>query len=133
MNPNVHEDEFKDDPEVAYCLLSEAEIRLKEQIWSNQNKDYMRQKQQKYFNDKLSAKNPTKPRRPLRPEASSWHWTWRAPAELGSRGCRERGSRLALLVRGLNYKAMMEGIFQNTGRNGGPGSMLRRSQLSWKS
>ncbi len=121
MNPHVHEDEFKDDPEVAYCLLGEDEIKLKEQIWSNQNKDYMRQKQQKYFNDKLNAKNPTKPRRPRgrKPRAGL---DVGSPASSAAEAAENVLKTRAVSSR-LNYKAMMEGIFQNTGRNGGPGSM----------
>lgn len=62
-DPIVHEDEFKDDPEVMFCKLSEKDVLLKEMIWANHNKDYMRKVQQKIFEAKMSQNNPTKPKR----------------------------------------------------------------------
>nr|KMM72772.1 transcription factor tfiiib complex subunit brf1 [Coccidioides posadasii RMSCC 3488] len=34
--------EFDSDPEVRYCLLSPAEVEIKERIWVHENKDYLR-------------------------------------------------------------------------------------------
>ncbi|KAK4125759.1 hypothetical protein N657DRAFT_631977 [Parathielavia appendiculata] len=62
-DPIVHEDEFKDDPEVMFCKLPEKDVQLKEMIWANHNKDYMRKVQQKIFEAKVSQKNPPKPKR----------------------------------------------------------------------
>jgi transcription factor IIIB subunit 2 len=62
-DPIVHEDEFKDDPEVMFCKLSERDVLLKEMIWANHNKDYMRKVQQKIFEAKVSQNNPPKPKR----------------------------------------------------------------------
>ena len=62
-DPIVHEDEFKDDPEVMFCRLGEEEVKIKEMIWANHNKDYMRQVQQKIFDSKMSEGNPPKQRR----------------------------------------------------------------------
>jgi transcription factor IIIB subunit 2 len=62
-DPIVHEDEFKDDPEVMFCKLSEQDVLLKEMIWANHNKDYMRKVQQKIFEAKVSSKNPPKQKR----------------------------------------------------------------------
>jgi transcription factor IIIB subunit 2 len=62
-DPIVHEDEFKDDPEVMFCKLSEKDVLLKEMIWANHNKDYMRKVQQKIFEAKVSSKNPPKQKR----------------------------------------------------------------------
>ncbi|KAF4218125.1 hypothetical protein CNMCM8980_000219 [Aspergillus fumigatiaffinis] len=39
--------EFEDDPEVANCLLSPAEVEIKERIWVHENKDYLRTQQAK--------------------------------------------------------------------------------------
>ncbi|KAJ6004895.1 hypothetical protein N7540_012694 [Penicillium herquei] len=39
--------EFEDDPEVAHCLLSAAEVEMKERIWVTDNKDYLRTQQSK--------------------------------------------------------------------------------------
>ncbi|KAK5657839.1 hypothetical protein OQA88_2912 [Cercophora sp. LCS_1] len=59
----VHEDEFKDDPEVEFCRLGEEEARVKELIWANHNKEYMRHCQQKIFESKMNANGPPKQRR----------------------------------------------------------------------
>lgn len=39
--------EFEDDPEVANCLLSPAEVEIKEHIWVHENKEYLRTQQSK--------------------------------------------------------------------------------------
>ncbi|KAK3687560.1 hypothetical protein B0T22DRAFT_457512 [Podospora appendiculata] len=62
-DPIVHEDEFADDPEVLYCRLGEEEAKIKEMIWANHNKDYMRAVQQKIFNSKIEANGPPKQHR----------------------------------------------------------------------
>lgn len=62
-DPIIHEDEFKDDPEVMFCKLSESDVRIKEMIWANHNKDYMRKMQQKIFEAKMAEKKPPKPKR----------------------------------------------------------------------
>ncbi|KAK0636995.1 Brf1-like TBP-binding domain-containing protein, partial [Bombardia bombarda] len=62
-DPIIHEDEFKDDPEVMYCRLGEEEVKIKERIWANHNKDYMRQVQQKIFETKMAEHQPAKQRR----------------------------------------------------------------------
>ncbi|KAK0619977.1 Brf1-like TBP-binding domain-containing protein [Immersiella caudata] len=62
-DPIIHEDEFKDDPEVMYCKLGEEEVKIKEMIWANHNKDYMRMQQKKIFESKMSENGPPKQRR----------------------------------------------------------------------
>jgi transcription factor IIIB subunit 2 len=62
-DPIVHEYEFKDDPEVKFCRLAEKDVQIKEIIWANHNKDYMRKMQQKIFEAKVSQNNPPKPKR----------------------------------------------------------------------
>ena len=43
----IDETEFESDPEVRNCLLSAAEIEIKERIWVTENKDYLRDQQAK--------------------------------------------------------------------------------------
>ena len=62
-DPIIREDEFKDDPEVMFCKLSERDVQLKEMIWANHNKDYMRKVQQKIFDAKLAQNGPPKQKR----------------------------------------------------------------------
>ncbi|EFX02236.1 transcription factor tfiiib complex subunit [Grosmannia clavigera kw1407] len=59
-SPEVDEDEFKDDPEVQFCLLSEAEAAAKEKIWMNENRAYLRMRQEREFRAKMAAANGTK-------------------------------------------------------------------------
>ncbi|KAL5628635.1 hypothetical protein BROUX41_002026 [Berkeleyomyces rouxiae] len=63
MAAEVGEDEFANDPEVANCLLSEDEVLLRETIWSNNNKDWLRTQQEKIFRLKLAADKPKQTRR----------------------------------------------------------------------
>ncbi|KAG5977423.1 hypothetical protein E4U55_006824 [Claviceps digitariae] len=63
MAKDVTEDEFADDPEVINCLLSPDEARIKELIWVNQNKDWLRQHQEKVFRKKVEAERPKQTRR----------------------------------------------------------------------
>ncbi|EGS21712.1 transcription factor iiib-like protein [Thermochaetoides thermophila DSM 1495] len=62
-DPIIHEDEFADDPEVIYCKLDEKDVMIKEMIWANHNKDYMRKMQQKIFEAKMAQNGPPKPKR----------------------------------------------------------------------
>ncbi|KAE8367726.1 putative transcription factor TFIIIB complex subunit Brf1 [Aspergillus caelatus] len=43
----IDEAEFDSDPEVSNCLLSPAEVEIKERIWVHENKDYLRTQQAK--------------------------------------------------------------------------------------
>jgi transcription factor IIIB subunit 2 len=60
--------EFDSDPEVANCLLSPAEVDMKERIWVHENRDYLRTQQAKALKLALSEataspKPGTKPRK----------------------------------------------------------------------
>ena len=59
-DPIIHENEFENDPEFLHALLGEEEIKFKEQIWINHNKDYLRELQQKEFTAKIEATKPKK-------------------------------------------------------------------------
>ncbi|KAI9148124.1 Transcription factor IIIB 60 kDa subunit [Paramyrothecium foliicola] len=63
MAADVTEDEFADDPEVINCLLSPEEARIKEVIWVNQNKEWLRQHQEKVFRRKVEAERPKQTRK----------------------------------------------------------------------
>lgn len=66
--PDVHEDEFADDPEVINCLLTEPERLIKEKLWLNENKQWLREQQEKEYKARTAPpkknrrKNPRKPR-----------------------------------------------------------------------
>ncbi|KAK8220677.1 transcription factor TFIIIB complex subunit Brf1 [Phyllosticta capitalensis] len=53
----VEDTEFDNDPEVANCLLSPAEIEIKEKIWVTHNADWLRQDQAKKLRQALEEAN----------------------------------------------------------------------------
>lgn len=63
-SPEIGEDEFEDDPDVATCILSPEEVRLKEAIWITENDDWLRAQQIKILEAELEeAKGlPKKPK-----------------------------------------------------------------------
>ena len=63
MSVEIDEDEFANDPEVRNCLLSPEEAQIKEMIWVNQNKEWLRQHQEKVFRRKVEAERPKQTRR----------------------------------------------------------------------
>lgn len=63
MSADIGEDEFAEDLEVLNCLLSPEEARIKELIWVNQNKDWLRKNQEKVFRRKMEADRPKQTRR----------------------------------------------------------------------
>lgn len=62
--PDIGEDEFEDDPDVANCILSPAEVKLKERVWLTQNEDWLREQQAKLLAAELEAAldKPKKPK-----------------------------------------------------------------------
>ncbi|OAA53549.1 Transcription factor TFIIB [Cordyceps fumosorosea ARSEF 2679] len=63
MSVDIDEDEFANDPEVRNCLLSPEEAQIKEMIWVNQNKEWLRRHQEKVFRRKVEAERPKQTRR----------------------------------------------------------------------
>lgn len=63
MSADVTEDEFADDLEVLNCLLSPEEAKIKEMIWVNQNKEWLRKHQEKVFRLKVEAERPKQTRK----------------------------------------------------------------------
>lgn len=59
-DPIVSAAEFADDPEVMCCELGAKEIKIKEQLWTNENRDWMSAIQQKIFKKKMEARGPPK-------------------------------------------------------------------------
>ncbi len=56
----IGEDEFEDDPEVMYCKLSEEDVAMRERIWLNNNKQYLRDKQEKDFRARMAPEGGKK-------------------------------------------------------------------------
>ncbi len=53
MDPEILSDEFDSDPEVANVILSEAEVRIKEHIWVEENKQWLRDEHAKRIKKQL--------------------------------------------------------------------------------
>lgn len=62
--PDIGEEEFEDDPDVANCILNPAEVLLKERIWLTQNEDWLREQQSKLLAAELeeALDKPKKPK-----------------------------------------------------------------------
>ena len=55
LSPNIQPTEFDDDPEVSICLLTPAEIEIKERIWVEENREWLRQDHAKKIRAELQA------------------------------------------------------------------------------
>ncbi|OAL43197.1 hypothetical protein IQ07DRAFT_580476 [Pyrenochaeta sp. DS3sAY3a] len=68
LSPDIGEDEFEDDPDVANCLLGPAEVRRKEAIWLTENEDWLRDQQKKMLESELerAQEKPKKPKQKRR-------------------------------------------------------------------
>lgn len=60
MTAEIDDSEFMDDPEIRNCVLTAEEAAIKEQIWLNANKDWVRNQQEKEFKKQLEAMGPPK-------------------------------------------------------------------------
>lgn len=112
--PQVTEDEFADDPEVLNCLLNEEERKIKEQLWLNENKDWLRLQQEKEFKKKMApVKKPRKPttRKPRIGEGQA------TPASSAEEAAQETANRRGISTK-INYAALT-----NMDRKG-PGSLI---------
>lgn len=57
--PIIPHEEFANDPEIETCLLTPAEIEIKERIWLHTNSDYLRNQQAKLLKKQLDEANGT--------------------------------------------------------------------------
>lgn len=115
MTSSVDESEFADDPEVANCLLSEAEAAIKEHIWVNANKDWLRDQAVKLYNQKIADKAPKARRnRVKRPRIGEGQTrAASSPAEAAVEVLKER-----TWSKRINYDAI-RGIFEGPGSGAG--------------
>lgn len=63
MDVHIGEDEFANDPEVMNCLLSEADARIKERVWVNENKHWLRKQQLREYQQRMADTLPPKAKR----------------------------------------------------------------------
>lgn len=62
-DPDLAEDEFEDDPDVATCVLAPHEVRMKERVWITVNEDWLREQQAKMLAKALEEAQG-KPKKP---------------------------------------------------------------------
>lgn len=60
MDTHIGPDEFAGDPEVENCLLSTADIAIREKIWVNENRNWLRKQQIKATAKRNAANGPPK-------------------------------------------------------------------------
>lgn len=117
-NPEVAEDEFADDPEVQNCLLKEDERKVKEKLWLNANKEWLREQQEKEYKAKRAP--PKKPRKHNRRARIGEGQT--SPASSAGDAIDAAAKRLNISSR-LNYGNMnLKNMFGP--KRGGPGSVI---------
>jgi transcription factor IIIB subunit 2 len=117
-SPEIGDDEFDSDPEVSNCLLSEAEVEIKERIWVHENKDYLRAQQAKAIKLALiqadPSRGPTRPRKRRRTRLGDiGYLNGDGPDAKGSRASTPaEATRMMLEQRGfskkINYKLLEE-------------------------
>lgn len=128
-SPEVVEDEFKDDPEVQFCLLSEEEAAAKEKIWMNENRAYLRMRQEKEFRAKIAAANGSKKqtrRRLKKPKIGEGQTT---PASTPGEAAVEAMERRGFSKR-INYDAMRKMLDRPAGGRSRAGSVSMFSSYS---
>lgn len=115
--PDVGDDEFADDPEVVNCLLTEEERKVKERLWLNANKDWLREQQEKEYKAKRAPpKRPRKnPRKPRIGEGQA------SPASSAGEAALGAAKRLGIPSKRINYESITKML--NTSGPRGPGSM----------
>ncbi|ROV98051.1 hypothetical protein VMCG_07056 [Cytospora schulzeri] len=112
--PDVTADEFADDPEVLNCLLSEEERKIKEQLWLNENKDWLRQQQEREFQKKMAPAKKPRRQATRKPRIGEGQLT---PASSAEEAAMEAASRRQISTK-INYSAL-----SNMAKRG-PGSMI---------
>ncbi|KUI63679.1 hypothetical protein VM1G_10451 [Cytospora mali] len=112
--PDVTEDEFADDPEVLNCLLSEEERKIKEQLWLNENKDWLRLQQEREFQKKMAPAKKPRRQTTRKPRIGEGQLT---PASSAEEAAMEAASRRQISTK-INYSAL-----SNMAKRG-PGSMI---------
>ncbi|KAB8291186.1 hypothetical protein EYC80_009874 [Monilinia laxa] len=120
MDTHIGEDEFADDEEVINCVLPDAEVAKKEQIWLNANKDWLRKQQQKDFEKRKAAMGPPKVtrQRKKKPRIGEGQTSVASsPAEAAVNAMKERS-----WSKKINYEAIRD-IFKTVGTRSGPGSI----------
>ncbi|KAI1074045.1 hypothetical protein F5B20DRAFT_565042 [Whalleya microplaca] len=127
MDEVIADDEFADDPEVMHCELSPAEVKIKESIWLNANKDWLRKQQEKIYRKQMEELGPPKRRRirTKKPRIGEGQLT---PASTPGEAAVEALKKRNTISRRINYDAISNLFSNSNSKNRGPGSVASRPE-----
>ncbi|KAI3331624.1 hypothetical protein HD806DRAFT_477909 [Xylariaceae sp. AK1471] len=125
MDEIIAEDEFADDPEVQFCELDPEEVLIKEEIWLNANKDWVRKQQEKTYQQQMEALGPPKRKRNRvkKPRIGEGQLT---PASTPGEAAIEAMKKRNTVSKRINYDAIAS-LFGSSKRRG-PGSVVSRME-----
>ncbi|CAJ2512695.1 Uu.00g008140.m01.CDS01 [Anthostomella pinea] len=123
MEEIIGEDEFADDPEVQFCKLAPDEVKIKEDIWMNTNKDWLRKQQEKNYRKQMEDLGPPKRKRNRvkKPRIGEGQLT---PASTPGEAAVEAMKKRNTVSKRINYDAITN-LFGSSKRRG-PGSVASR-------
>lgn len=141
-NIEIDEAEFESDPEVRNCLLSSAEVEIKERIWVTENKEYLRTQQAKALKRALTDANRPGGRKPRKRRRNRMGDVTYLEGEEGEDGRSSRAStpaeatRRMLEHRGfskkINYR-LLDSLYGEEGKPKAEGSSISRSRTRSRS
>ncbi|KAI1115327.1 hypothetical protein F5Y14DRAFT_410917 [Nemania sp. NC0429] len=125
MDEIIGEDEFADDPEVQFCELDPQEVLIKEEIWLNANKDWLRRQQEKTYRQQMEDLGPPKRRRNRvkRPRIGEGQLT---PASTPGEAAIDVMKKRNTVSKRINYDAIAN-LFGSSKKRG-PGSVVSRME-----
>ncbi|KAI0393003.1 hypothetical protein F5Y17DRAFT_434256 [Xylariaceae sp. FL0594] len=125
MDEIIGEDEFADDPEVQFCELEPEEVLIKEEIWLNANKDWVRKQQEKAYRQQMEELGPPKRKRNRvkKPRIGEGQLT---PASTPGEAAIEAMKKRNTVSKRINYDAIAS-LFGKTQKRG-PGSVVSRME-----
>lgn len=124
MQQELDDDEFEDDPEIKNAILTETEAAVKEKIWVNENKDWLRTQQEKMFKQKMAEMGPPKAtrKRKKKPRIGEGQTEpANSPAEAAIAVAKER-----FWSKKINYDAIRD-LFADTRSSVGSATTSRRT------
>ncbi|KAF3404862.1 Transcription factor IIIB 70 kDa subunit [Talaromyces pinophilus] len=122
-NIEIEASEFESDPEVANCLLSPAEVEIKERIWVHENRDYLRAQQAKALKQALShgeddGTTQKKPRKRRKGRLGDVTYLQGADGKGSRASTPAEATRLMLEQRGYSKKINYKMLFDLYGEEG---------------
>ncbi|KAI1322791.1 hypothetical protein F5Y16DRAFT_385654 [Xylariaceae sp. FL0255] len=125
MEEIIGEDEFADDPEVQFCELTPNEVLIKEEIWLNANRDWVRKQQEKTYRAQMEELGPPKRRRNRgkKPRIGEGQLT---PASTPGEAVIDMMKKRNIMSKRINYDAITS-MFDSKKKKG-PGSVASRME-----